>query len=569
LTGGVTNGLGNNFSVGLVLTMVPAGTTTTQANGAQTTNGGPFTNLSGGRGTSLSFLGFSLSSLALTYNIGAAPLFINFGVNVPYAFTKFAMNTGGNGDGFVASLSGAGLLPLNPNLSIVYQSTLGADGDSYYTVGAKGTLSLIQGLTGGAYFSLAGEDIVGTGLRKDSVTQFGVDFAGKLFGFVDLAGEWNSSSLTQTLPALTTNRVASFVTVGLAFDPFTIAGNWRFVDDAWGSATTEGSNNFTDGSTNDGPYTSNQTGFGVTIGAKNLLGFLNANAYFDSRSRITGSALGNGPARPAGINFQSGLLLSSMDTNGGATISGSTDFGVVLGLNLAGFDLQTYFFSDAENAAGVATYGRSDLGLSIANAGKLIPGVNVVAGFNSSSNTVVAGTRTSIYAYVDTTFNLAGFAIAPKAYFGSQTGSGSLAGDNTTIGANITANGDFLLGSKLGLGLAIDSRSGSANASTWLFSAGLSWANGPLPGSTFGVSFSTRTDIARSGTGFGPSFAAPVPFSAWGADAGASIVLTGLDFNFNYYGLAFRYGLFNHTNITGAPVVTWGSRFTIAYSLTF
>jgi hypothetical protein len=569
LTGGVTNGLGNNFSVGLVLTMVPAGTTTTQANGAQTTNGGPFTNLSGGRGTSLSFLGFSLSSLALTYNIGAAPLFINFGVNVPYAFTKFAMNTGGNGDGFVASLSGAGLLPLNPNLSIVYQSTLGADGDSYYTVGAKGTLSLIQGLTGGAYFSSAGEDIVGTGLRKDSVTQFGVDFAGKLFGFVDLAGEWNSSSLTQTLPALTTDRVASFVTVGLAFDPFTIAGNWRFVDDAWGSATTEGSNNFTDGSTNDGPYTSNQTGFGVTIGAKNLLGFLNANAYFDSRSRITGSALGNGPARPAGINFQSGLLLSSMDTNGGATISGSTDFGVVVGLNLAGFDLQTYFFSDAENAAGVATYGRSDLGLSIANAGKLIPGVNVVAGFNSSTNTVVAGTRTSIYAYVDTTFNLAGFAIAPKAYFGSQTGSGSLAGDNTTIGANITANGDFLLGSKLGLGLAIDSRSGSANASTWLFSAGLSWANGPLPGSTFGVSFSTRTDIARSGTGFGPSFAAPVPFSAWGADAGASIVLTGLDFNFNYYGLAFRYGLFNHTNITGAPVVTWGSRFTIAYSLTF
>ena len=102
-----------------------------------------------------------------------------------------------------------------------------------------------------------------------------------------------------------------------------------------------------------------------------------------------------------------------------------------------------------------------------------------------------------------------------------------------------------------------------------MFSAGLSWANGPLPGSTFGVSFSTRTDIGRSGTGFGPSFAAPVPFGAWGADAGASVVLTGIDFNFNYYGLAFRYGLFNHTNITGAPVVTWGSRFTIAYSLTF
>ena len=569
LVGGKTNGLGNNFSVGLVLTMVPAGTTTTQANGAQTTNGGPFTNLSGGRGTSLSFLGFSLSSLALTYNVGAAPLFINFGVNVPYAFTKFAMNTGGNGDGFVASLSGAGLLPLDPNLSIVYQSTLGADGDSFYTVGAKGTLSLIQGLTGGAYISLAGEDIVGTGARKDSVTRFGVDFAGKLFGFVDLAGEWNTSSLTQTAPALTTNRVASFVTVGLAFDPFTIAGNWRFVDDAWGSATTEGSNNFTDGSTNDGPYANNQTGFGITIGAKNLLGFLNLNGYFDSRSRITGSALGNGPARPAGINFQGGLLTTSMDTNGGATISGSTDFGVVVGLALAGFDLQTYFFSDAENAAGVATYGRSDLGVSIANAGKLIPGVNVVAGFNSSTNTVVAGTRTSIYAYVDTSFNLAGFTIAPKAYFGNQNGTGSLVADNTTLGANLTVNGDFLLGSKVALGVAIDSRSGSANASTWLFSAGLSWANGPLPGSTFGVSFSTRTDLGRSGTGFGPSFAAPVPFSAWGSDAAASVVLTGIDFNFNYYGLAFRYGLFNHTNITGAPVVTWGSRFTIAYSLTF
>jgi hypothetical protein len=572
LTGATTNNLGNNFSVGLVLTMVPAGTTATQANGVQTTNGGPFTNLSGDRGTSLSFIGFSLSSLALTYNIGAAPLFINFGVNAPYAFTKFGMNTSGLGDGFVASINGAGLLPLNPTLTAVYQSRSGANADDFYIVGAKGTLSLIPGLTGSAYVALAGEDVIGVGAVRDSVTMFGFEFGGKLLGFVDLAGEWNTSSLTQT-PGTSTNRVASFVTVGANFDPFTISGNWRYVDPAWGSATTDGSGMFTDLSTNDGPYTNNQNGFGITLGAKNLLGFLNVNGYFDTRTRVnTGADLGNGPARPAGINYQSGLLQTSMDTNGGATVNSSADFGVVVGLALAGFDFQGYFFSEAENNnGGTGVRGRTDLGLSLANAGKLIPGVNVVAGFNSSSDTVPAnaGSRTSLYAYVDTSFNLAGFTVAPKAYFGNQSGTGTLASNITQLGGSVTANGDFLLGSKVALGIAFDSRTGAANASTWLFSAGLSWANGPLPGSTFGVSFATRTDVGRSGTGVGPSFAAPVPFGSWGADAAASVVLTGLDFNFAYYGLAFRYGIFNHTNVTGAPVVTWGSRFTIAYSLKF
>jgi hypothetical protein len=581
LTGAVTNGLGNNFSIGLVLTMVPAGTTTTQANGVQTTNGGPFTNLSGDRGTSLSFLGFSLSSLALSYNVGAAPLFINFGIKVPYAFTKFGMNTDGLGDGFVASLSGAGLLPLNPSLSVVYQSRGGADGDRFYIVGAKGTLSLIPGLNGGAYFAMGGEDIIGNGARADTVTEFGFDFAGKLFGFIDLAGEWNASSLTQTAPALTTNRVASFVTAGITLDPFTIAGNWRFVDNNWGSAQTEGSTMFTDLSTNDGPYKNNQTGFGITLGAKNLLGFLSVNAFFDSRNRIDNTAnLGDGPDRPVGINFQSGLLISSLKTGGGAAITGSTDFGVVVGLSLAGFDLQGYFVSESE--VGGAGFGTTDLGFSLSNAAKLIPNTNFVIGFNSTNTTAgPVGTASTFYGYADTSISLAGFTIAPKAYFGNQSTSGSIistnsgvAGDATTqIGGAVTINGDFLLGSKIGLGLAIDSAShtaGIANSSTWLFSAGLSWANGPLPGSTFGVSFSTRTDIARSGTGFGPSFASPIPFASWGNDnQAASVVLTGVDFNFAYYGMAFRYGIFNHTNITGAPIVTWGSRFTIGYSLKF
>jgi hypothetical protein len=557
LVGGTTNGLGGTFSLALKLSLATSA---------------PFSGTVGGRGDNVSPATFNLSSLALQYTVGSAPLLINFGVATTFAFTKFGMaSSGGYGDGFVASIDGAGLIPLNPSLSVVYQSTNGANGDSFYVTGAKGTVSLIPGFKGGAYFAMGGEDILTTGAVRDSVTMLGFDFGGKLFGFVDLNGEWNTSS--HVSGAVTTNRVASFVTANLAFDPFTIAANWRLVDSAWGSATTEGSNFVTDLSSDGGPYADNQTGFGITVGAKNLLGLLNINAYFDSRSRLLNTAgLGNGPSRPAGINYQSGLLQTSMDTNAGATVNSESDFGVVLGVGLAGFDIQAYLFNESENNnGGTAVRGRSDLGVSIANAGKLIPGLNVVAGFNSSSDTVPAnaGGRQSFYAYVDTSLNLAGFTIAPKAYFGIQNGTGTLAANNTTLGASVTANGDFIFGSKLGLGLAIDTRSGSATASTWLFSAGLSWANGPLPGSTFGVSFSTRTDSGRNGTGFGPSFAAPVPFGAWGADAGASVVLAGLTFNFDYYGLAFKYGIFNHTNISGPAIVTWGSRFSISYSLKF
>ncbi|MFN3267215.1 MAG: hypothetical protein ACK41E_10320, partial [Deinococcales bacterium] len=391
-------------------------------------------------------------------------------------------------------------------------------------------------------------------------------------GFLDLEGEWNNSTLTQT-PGTSTSRTAAFVTAGLNLAPFTIGANWRYVDAAWGSAQTEGSNWFTDLSTNSGPFADNQTGFGINLGAKGLLGFLDLNVYFDSRSRIsTAAALGSGPARPASIKFHSGLLQTSTSTNVTATANSSTDFGVVVGLSLVGLDLQGYFLSEGENDnGGAAVRGRTDLGFSLASAGKLIPGVNLVFGLNSSADTVPAdaGNRTSLYAYADASFNLAGFTVAPKVYFGSQTGAGTLASDINQFGVGVTANGDFLLGSKIALGVAYDSRGGNASASTWLFSTGLSWANGPLPGSTFGVSFSTRTDIGRSGTGFGPSFASPVPFGSWGADAAAAVVLTGLDFNFAYYGLAFRYGLFNHTNIAGPTVVTWGSRFAIAYSLKF
>jgi hypothetical protein len=565
LVGATTNGLGNTFSLNMKLNAVGA-------IGIDGSTGYP------------AFL-FEWDNVALAYNIGAAPLFINFGLNVPFAFTKFAMNTGGLGHGFVASLNGAGLLPLNPALTVVYQSVGANNGDSFYITGAKGTLSLIPGLNGGVYIAQGGEDILGTGPIRDSVLMYGVDFGGKLFGFLDLAGEWNSSTLTQ-VPGATTSRVATFVTAGLSFDPFTIGANFRHVDQEWSTAGTEGSGFFTDLSTNDGPYANNQNGFGVTLGAKNLLGFFNLNAYFDTRSRVNANfALGNGPARPAGINYHGGLLLTSLNTSNttAATLPGatnsSTDFGVIAGFSLLGFDLQGYFLSDVENnAAAAAVYGRTDLGFSLANAGKLIPGFNIVGGFNSSTDTVGAGgNRTTLYAYADTSLSLAGFTVAPKAYFGTQSSTGSLlvaAAPNANanlsqLGASVTVNGDFLLGSKIGLGVAFDSLSGSSSASTFLFSAGLSWANGPLPGSTFGVSFSTRTDVGRNGTGFGPSFASASPFGSWGANAAAAVVLTGIDFNFAYYGLAFRYGLFNHTNITGAPVVTWGSRFAINYSLKF
>ncbi len=64
------------------------------------------------------------SGLKALFDVGGAPLTITYGVKPAFKFSNFAFNSGGRGDGFVASLDGSSVLPLSPTLTVVYGSQL-------------------------------------------------------------------------------------------------------------------------------------------------------------------------------------------------------------------------------------------------------------------------------------------------------------------------------------------------------------------------------------------------------------------------------------------------------------
>jgi hypothetical protein len=172
-----------------------------------------------------------------------------------------------------------------------------------------------------------------------------------------------------------------------------------------------------------------------------------------------------------------------------------------------------------------------------------------------------------LYAYADTSINLAGITIAPKAYFNTTNIAGT--GSTTNLGAAINITTPFLFSSKLSVGAALDQTSGVTKASTGWVAITLAWDAFLLPNSSFSVGFASRTDGGRDGNKFGPTFDSPT--GGWGSNSAAiSQNESGLYFNFGYYGLSFRYGIFALSDISGAtPVVTWGSRFRILYNLKF
>ena len=550
LIGGTTNGVGNNFSVSLVLALTTEAPYGTPSNGSDTVN-----------------VGLKLTSLATKYTVGGAPLMINFGINPAFKFTEYGFNNpDGRGDGFVATLDGAGLLPLNLGLTIVYGSKGGLNGDFRYYQGIRGTASLIPGFTGGIYYALEAGDILSS--PQAGVNLYGLNFGGAL-GPITLSGEYNVS-----VPDGSAGRVAGFVKANADIAIFTIGANYRVVDNAF------------DGLGNDGPYARNQRGFGVDLGLK--LGFATVNFYFDTRTaQDAGFKLGDGPKSP---------------TQGGAGVRNETDFGVNLTIRLIGFDISP--FIDRQNETDItgnpstgALYDRTNYGVRLTHDGSkpdaLIGGFNLALGYLGETDGLSAATKTTLYAYADTKISLVGFTIAPKAYFSTvnttgtsiSTASGIAGDDVTNYGGALSISGGFIFGSTISLAGALDQSSHSNNtgpaftSSTGWFSASLAF-NPSIFGtpSTFKVAFASRTDANRNGKGSGPTLSNPVGDDSWaGANAadtlGVSTNLSGLYFQFSYYGLNFDYGIFALTDFrfanTAVGGVTYGQAFSIKYSLKF
>jgi hypothetical protein len=530
----------------------------------------PFTNPQGGGQADNVTLGtFKISGLASQFKVGGAPVFINFGINPAFKFTNYGFNnSGGRGSGFVATADGAGLLPLNPTLTIVYGSTGGINDDSgngfvvpypgisdlddRYHVGLYGSLSLIPGLTGGVYYGYEGTDVIANTVYNNTV--YGLGFSGKVFGFLGLEGEWNVSKLN----SLANAQVATYAKASLALDPFTIGANFRYVDPSFNGIGTS-----------DSPYKLNQKGFGVNAGLANLFGFLSLNAYYDSYSRVDNTA---------------GAL---PDNSGGATTNSRTTFGVKVSFRLIGFDITGYVdrVNELDNSGIPATgtiYDRTKAGVDLKHDGSkadaLIGGLNLALGYNTQFDGVggaAAGTTFNrLYAYADLSLKFGDFNITPRGWFNTTTAGNG--GNTTDLGGRLDINAPFLFGSKLALGGAIDqttrnAAAGGINSSTTWLKAGLAWDNFLLPNSSFTTYIGLRNDTNRAGITFGPSF--KDPYGAWGADyANSSTSLIGLYFEFTYYGLGFYYGIFQLTNtpgLVGGDPVRFGQAFAISYALKF
>jgi predicted nucleic acid-binding Zn-ribbon protein len=563
----------------------------------------------------ISPIALKLTGLKAQFAVGAAPVVINYGSGPGFKFTNYAFNNGsGRGDGFVADVSGAGLLPFNPTLTLVYGSKFGEsfgaavpvvgfsqvvgatglnqliipalasrslvtitfsdgavaqvvagagsttfnligagagafvtsvtaapsvnrgfagnNGDNLYFRGARGTLSIIPGLTGGVYYADQGPSINASGTTN---VAYGAFFGGNLFGLINLEGEHNISSVNGA-PA----QNASYIKAGVKLGIFSIGGNFRFIENGWSPI----------GSDSAYPYKTNQSGFGVDLGLD--LGFASLAAYYDQRSRLAGTSLPDGP--------KAGTL------NGAS--SAATNFGVSLTLKLLGFAITPSFDARAEDLAYRSVAGVTAVHDGSA-AGALIRGLNLALGYKVQTDQPGNNVDTTINAYADLSIGAApGFTLAPKAYFIGVTRNNGR--DSTTnFGVNGTLGLPFLFGSRLTAGGAFDTTSHTApafTASTIWLTAGLAFNPSILPNSTLSVAFALRNDTNRNGRAFGPSFANPT--GTWGNDVnGVGQSLVGLYTQFSYFDLIFAYGIFQTTPTGG--VTRAGSYFSISYSVKF
>ncbi|NJK46161.1 MAG: hypothetical protein HC933_19580 [Pleurocapsa sp. SU_196_0] len=380
LVGSTTNGVGNSFSVALTLSLVSSAPYGTPSDGSDNVN--PVT--------------LKLTSLATQYTVGGAPLLIKFGIYPGFKFTNYGFNNpDGRGDGFVATLDGSSILPLNLALTIAYGSKGGNDGDFVYFTGVRGTASLIPGITGGIYYGVEAPDVITPNQSGLTTNLFGLDFAGAL-GPISFDGEYNVS--VNAGPG----RVAGYARASADFGIFTIGASYRVVD-----------NTFVGLGNDTSPFRKNQNGFGTDIALK--LGFATVGFYYDQR-------------RSQDPNFTVGAGgVDARFATDNTAARGSTDFGVNLTLRLIGFDIAPFATRENEyDGSNVAVRDRTSYGVRLTHDGSkpdaLIGGLNLAFGYLQTNNGIAPGDGiTTLYVYGDATISLLGFSITPKGYFSQVT----------------------------------------------------------------------------------------------------------------------------------------------------
>ena len=479
--------------------------------------------------------------------IGAAPLTFAFGEEVTGSFTPYTLNL--EDVGFVATVGSPDFLAfLNPNLWVAYLTD--AVTDSYVTTGIRGTLSPLDGVTGG--FSLV-RNADNTGDKGDELANnlndmiWGLDAQASLgLGIldVDLAAEYASASIDDGAYSDSILFVTADTMVNI-LGGVDLGANYRDIALDWEASLGSGVS-LTD--EDDYPFEDDQTGFGVTAGLS--LFIFDVGAYFDSYSVDAGdevSAFGVDVSADLFRAFSVNGFFDQVSVNGAV----ADDNSVAERDN----DYETGF------GVGVEHDGSAD------NA--LIPMLNIAAGYEQYEEDF---SDVRIYAEADYTLSVSIVTVTPYVSWESNVDSDAGTDDvvELMVGTGLTTEPlDVFF--QPSLEAAANYRTASHEDADVFTSTELQYSVGLNLGE-FLLPYSSLT--ARYGSWTGTNVTGDIA-----GDAGTDISdgdfnngdntesVSGFEVEWNYYDLVFSYGVYNYESAAGD--VTGAQAFEVAYTVDF
>jgi hypothetical protein len=520
----------------------------------------------------------SLRGVSVSGNVDGQPVSLRYSVSNTFRFTPYFFNNNASaaGSGFVVSANLTKAL-LSPNFTIVLGSTAAnaaAANRDYF--GIRGAINLL-GLNLGVNY--AENDLRGTG-ADDRKAAVGVDWNGKLLGFLDLEGEFINSNdvITNTAGSL------FYVQAGTSLGPISLRGNYRsinpgFATGNWIDALPGSSMGLSQDDTGHLFNPANAgAGFGLIASAS--LGIIGVNGYLDSRvPQLT--------LTPNTTAFGVGVTLGPI---AGFNVTGYLNNANTA--NAAQYSVNSpYSNRGPETRAAFGT----NLGVRLAHdgaaSGALISGLNLAFEFRSSDGANAGfgsnGARTDLVGEASIALPLGFITITPNFRFHGYTAATTPGTEEnyTTIKFGVQASTQPLF-----FGLSLNGAFAQRNtdfavgtdASETLIRVGLSLADFLLPGATLSVdaaqvtgtgvgAYTSRTDNTPFSTTADRLFNGPSAGFGPAAPATGDGGVRGIQVRYTYAGWGIWWGVFDFdSNATDfATIESVGRAFRVFYVLNF
>ncbi len=496
------------------------------------------------------FYAFGLDEFTATFDpIGASPLTFAFGEEVTGSFTPYTLNL--EDVGFVATVGSPDFLAfLDPTLQVAYLTNAVTDG--YVATGIRGTLSPIDGLTGG--FSYV-RNAVNTADKGDYLgnnvndTVWGLDATAMLeLGTLelDLAAEYASASSDAPAYDDSILFVTADTTLGI-LGGIDLGANYRDIADGWDAALTGGALLDED----DFPFEEDQTGFGVNAGLG--LFIFDIGVYFDSYSVAAGNDVS-----AFGVDATANLFRAF-------SVSGFYDQVSVNGAVADDAGAADRDDNDYETGFGVGL--EHDGGADNA----LIANLNLEFAYERFTEDF---SETRIYAAADYSLNVSIVELTP--YVSYESINDTDAGTDDTV--------ELMVGTGLAtqpldvifqpsLEAAVNYRTNDHTdldvytATQMQWAVGLNLGEFLLPYSSLTARYGSYTGTNITGDIAGD---AGTDISEGDANTGLTTSVSGYEVEWNYYDLMISYGVYSHdSDVDNAGGETSAQAFGVSYSVAF